>query len=227
MDFSRLKSIIKMAPNYNLINSNNLQMKNILLLLSLFLLPILTQGQSRSVKNFYHTFKKYEGARGIALPRVLVWMGRGIIKKAISDESPEGKVFMKFAKKFKSMKVLYMEDENIVSKEDLKNLMQGARRDRYEDIITVKSDGATISIMGQTKRKKLKNLMIIVSSEDEFVMLNARTNISSKDVNKLISELLEIEKVKKKFKEKEIEEPAEITPPPTKDKKKKKKPIRA
>ena len=201
-------------------------MKNVLLLIGLFCLPFLCQGQNRAIKNFYHKYKKQEGARNVMLPGFLIWMGSGIAKGIVKDENPEAKVFLRFAKKFKTMRVLVMEEDNMVSKEDLNKLIVGAKKGKYEEIISVREGGKNISIMARGKKEKLKNLLIIVSGESEFVMLNAKTNIRVKDINRLINDLMEIEKYREKIlREKEVQE--EVIPAPVEKKKKDKKPIRA
>ena len=53
-------------------------------------------------------------------------------------------------------------------------------------------------------------------------MMSMKTKIRTKDLNRLINDLMELEKVREKLKKKEEEEKA--TPPPTE---KKDKPIRA
>ena len=200
-------------------------MKYILLLVSLICLPMLMQGQNRAVKNFYHKYKKYDGSRGIMVPGFLIWLGSGVAKEVVKKENPEAKIFLRFVKKFKTMRVLVMEEENLVSKDDLQSLIVSAKKGKYEEIISVRENGTHISIMGRGKKDKLKNLLIVVSSEDEFVMLHAKTKIKVKDINRLIGELMELEKVQEKLRKEE--KPKEEIPPPPADKKKKDKPIRA
>ena len=206
--------------------SKNPVMKNILLLVSLMCLPLLMQGQKRAVKNFYHKYKKYEGSRGIMVPGFLIWLGSGVAKQVVkNDDNPEAEIFMKYVKKFKTMRVLVMEEENLVAKEDLKHLIVAAKKGKYEEIISVREGGTHISIMARGKKSKLKNLLILVSSEDEFVMLHAKTKIKVKHINQLLGELMELERVQEKLRKEE--KPQEALPPPPAEKKKKDKPIRA
>ncbi|HFC00422.1 MAG TPA: DUF4252 domain-containing protein [Phaeodactylibacter sp.] len=190
-------------------------MKNLLLFALILTLPFGVQSQNRSIKNFYHKYKKQENTRHFMLPGFLVWFGTGLANEMTTDE--ETKVLLKFAKKFKTMRMLTMEEENQVSSEDLQQLISGAKKSNYEELISVRENGQHIFIMGRGKKDKLKNLLILVSSEDSFVMINAKTKVKVKDLNRLINDLMTLEKVRKKLK---IETPQEITKPTEKKKKK-------
>ena len=50
------------------------------------------------------------------------------------------------------------------------------------------------------------------------MMMNMKTKIRTKDLNRLINDLMELEKVRDKLK---MEEEEEVIPPPTEEKKKK------
>ena len=191
-------------------------MKNILLLTFLISLPMCGQAQNRAVKNFYHKYKKYENTRNIVIPGFLIWFSTGIANEFIDTDKPEAKIALKFAKKFKKTRILVMEDDNHVTTEDYNKLIAGAKNNNYEELISVRDKGTTFHIMGRGKKDKLKNLLILVSEEDSFMMMNMKTKIRTKDLNRLINDLMELEKVRKKIKKDEEE-----VPPPTEEKKKK------
>lgn len=193
-------------------------MKNLLLIIFLCSFSISAQSQKRTIKNFYHQHKKEEGMRNFVIPGFLVWLGTGVANEIVDEE--EAKIFLKFAKKFKTMRFLAQEDGNSITQEEYNQLVAGAKKGNYEELISVKDKGKTFHIMGRGKKDKLKNLLILVSSEDTFVMMSMKTKIKVKDLNRLINDLMELERVREKIKKKE--EPEE-TPPPTE----KKKPVRA
>lgn len=199
-------------------------MKNLLLLIFLFTIPFAAQSQNRGIKNFYHKYKKTEGTHNFVLPGFLIWLSTGVANEIVDD--PEAKVALKFARKFKTMRLLTMEDGNNVTKEDYKNLVASAKKGNYEELISVKEKGTKIHIMGRGKKGKFKNLLVLVSEEDSFTMMNMKTNIKVKDINRLINDLMKLEKVRKKLK-KEKQEEAPIPPTEPTEKKKKTKPARA
>lgn len=199
-------------------------MKNLLLLIFLFQIPFVAQSQNRSIKNFYHKYKKTEGTRNAVIPGFLIWLATGIANESIGDE-PEAKIALKFAKKFKTMRFLVMEDENHVTQEDFQKLMSGAKKANYEELISVKRNGEYIQILGRGKNDKLKNLLVLVSAEDSFMMMSMKTKIKTKHLNRLINDLIKLDKVQKKIKKKEQEA---LPPPlPTEEKKEVKKKAKA
>jgi len=150
------------------------------------------------VKGFYHKYKKADNTTSFVLPGFLVWVGSSIAKGAVSE--PEAKIALRFAKKFKTMRFLVMEDGHQVSEDDYQQLVFSAKKKSYEELISVKNKGQTFHIFSKGKKDKLKRLLILVKSENEFVMMDMKTKIKSQDLNRLINDLMELEKVKEKIK---------------------------
>lgn len=195
-------------------------MRNLLPLIFLFSFSIPAISQNSCIKKFYHEHKKEEGIRNFMIPGFLIWFSTGIANEIVDGE--EAKTFLKFAKKFKTIRLLVQNDHNSISKVDYNQLIFDAKKGNYEELIYVKEKGKTFHIMGREKKDKLKNLLILVSSEDTFVMMSMKTKIKIKDLNSLINDLMKLEKVREKLKKKEEEERVSPSPIENKDK-----PIRA
>ncbi|MDG1434076.1 MAG: DUF4252 domain-containing protein [Saprospiraceae bacterium] len=195
-------------------------MRNLLPLIFLFSFSISAISQNSCIKKFYHEHKKEEGIRNFMIPGFLIWFSTGIANEIVDGE--EAKTFLKFAKKFKTIRLLVQNDHNSISKVDYNQLIFDAKKGNYEELISVKEKGKTFHIMGREKKDKLKNLLILVSSEDTFVMMSMKTKIKIKDLNSLINDLMKLEKVREKLKKKEEEERVSPSPIENKDK-----PIRA
>ncbi|MDC3219452.1 DUF4252 domain-containing protein [bacterium] len=195
-------------------------MRNLLPLIFLFSFSISAISQNSCIKKFYHEHKKEEGIRNFMIPGFLIWFSTGIANEIVDGE--EAKTFLKFAKKFKTIRLLVQNNHNSISKVDYNQLIFDAKKGNYEELISVKEKGKTFHIMGREKKDKLKNLLILVSSEDTFVMMSMKTKIKIKDLNSLINDLMKLEKVREKLKKKEEEERVSPSPIENKDK-----PIRA
>jgi hypothetical protein len=191
-------------------------MRNLLPLIFLFSFSIPAISQNSCIKKFYHEHKKEEGIRNFMIPGFLIWFSTGIANEIVDGE--EAKTFLKFAKKFKTIRLLVQNDHNSISKVDYNQLIFDAKKGNYEELISVKEKGKTFHIMGRGKKDKLKNLLILVSSEDTFLMMSMKTKIKIKDLNSLINDLMKLEKLKKK------EEDERVSPSPIENKDK---PIRA
>jgi hypothetical protein len=195
-------------------------MRNLLPLIFLFSFSIPAISQNSCIKKFYHEHKKEEGIRNFMIPGFLIWFSTGIANEIVDGE--EAKTFLKFAKKFKTIRLLVQNDHNSISKVDYNQLIFDAKKGNYEELISVKEKGKTFHIMGRGKKDKLKNLLILVSSEDTFLMMSMKTKIKIKDLNSLINDLMKLEKVREKLKKKEEDERVSPSPIENKDK-----PIRA
>lgn len=195
-------------------------MRNLLPLIFLFSFSISAISQNSCIKKFYHEHKKEEGIRNFMIPGFLIWFSTGIANEIVDGE--EAKTFLKFAKKFKTIRLLVQNDHNSISKVDYNQLIFDAKKGNYEELISVKEKGKTFHIMGRGKKDKLKNLLILVSSEDTFLMMSMKTKIKIKDLNSLINDLMKLEKVREKLKKKEEDERVSPSPIENKDK-----PIRA
>lgn len=195
-------------------------MRNLLPLIFLFSFSISAISQNSCIKKFYHEHKKEEGIRNFMIPGFLIWFSTGIANEIVDGE--EAKTFLKFAKKFKTIRLLVQNNHNSISKVDYNQLIFDAKKGNYEELIYVKEKGKTFHIMGREKKDKLKNLLILVSSEDTFVMMSMKTKIKIKDLNSLINDLMKLEKVREKLKKKEEDERVSPSPIENKDK-----PIRA
>lgn len=195
-------------------------MRNLLPLIFLFSFSIPAISQNSCIKKFYHEHKKEEGIRNFMIPGFLIWFSTGIANEIVDGE--EAKTFLKFAKKFKTIRLLVQNNHNSISKVDYNQLIFDAKKGNYEELIYVKEKGKTFHIMGREKKDKLKNLLILVSSEDTFLMMSMKTKIKIKDLNSLINDLMKLEKVREKLKKKEEEERVSPSPIENKDK-----PIRA
>lgn len=164
----------------------------------LLLIPFMVQAQYMTgVKGFYHKYKKSENATSFVLPGFLVWIGAGIARSAVDE--PEAKIALRFAKKFKTMRLLVMEDGHEVTEEDYLQLVYAAQKQNYEPMISFKEKGQNVQIFAKGKKDKLKRLLILVKSEDEFVLMDMKTKIRTKDLNRMVNDFMQLEKVRKKI----------------------------
>lgn len=125
-------------------------------------------------------------------------MGASIGKGQMDKEDKKAMAGLKLIKSVKSMKLLLMEDVNLVSEKDYNKLVSDVKRKgKMSEMITVREGSTRINIMVRDKRKKISRLMILVSEEDGFIMLSMKTKLKYKDLNKLLQEFMkDDEKIK-------------------------------
>ena len=150
----------------------------------LFCLPQMNFAQTKASKAFYKKYKKQENTVNFSIPGWVIDLGAGIAKMTL--ESKEEKATVKLLKKIQKVKFLVMEDENRVSKNDLKLLVNKLKKEQHEPLITIRDGQTSIHIMLREKEDKLENLTILIAEPDEFVYIGMKTKIKMKDINQLI-----------------------------------------
>jgi hypothetical protein len=163
-------------------------MKQYCLLSFIFLLPMIGFAQSKSINQFYHTYKRGENVRNITLPGIVMKLGAGIAKKHVDDEG--GKSAVKLLKKVKKLRLLVMEDQNLVSPRAYNNLIQGVKNDKFDELISVRSGGTNVNFFIRDNKDKIKKMLILVSEEDTFVMISAKTKLKYEQITELINQAI-------------------------------------
>ncbi len=143
--------------------------------MALFVLPLSGYSQ-KSIKSFYNKYKKFENVTSVKLQG---WVIKLAAKFA---DDPDAK---KVAKHISKLRVLTMEDGNLVTKEDYKSLIRSIRKDQFEDLIMVREGTTKINLYIKEKKDKITNALLIVNDVDEFVMISLEGKLRFKDLQEL------------------------------------------
>jgi hypothetical protein len=156
---------------------------------------------TKSISNFYHAHKREKGTVNFRIPGFLIWMGTGIAYESIKE--PETRAGMKIAKKIKGLRFMVNEDANTIPQEEVHALLANLRQDKFEDLLYVKDQETTFTLMIKEKKEKIKRIFLLVQEPDEFVLMEVKTSLKIKDIQKLIKSFqkeIKIEKPKEKIK---------------------------
>lgn len=138
---------------------------------------------------FYSKYKHTEGIQNIKVPGWLIWMGGGVARPFVKDK--EVKAGLKLARRVKKLRLLMAEDYNPIPFATVQEFVGNLRDNAYDDLIYVKEPGMTVTIMAKDKRERIKDLMILVHEEDEFVFFSAKTNIKHNELSEIIETFLQ------------------------------------
>ena len=159
-------------------------MKNILLALCLLAIPFSGFSQKKSIKKFYKQYKKGKDTHNFVIPGFLIRFATGLARDVV--ETDEEYEMLKLVRSIRQARILVSEDFNPVQKSDFNDLIEGVKNVSYNDLISVRTEGAKVHIMANEDGEKIKGLLILVSEEDTFMMLHLKTKLKYKDLNRLI-----------------------------------------
>lgn len=159
-------------------------MKTLLLIISITLFGITTLEAQQPAADFYRQHKRDEGVRNFKIPGWLMWFGSGIAYDMVKDEGAQAA--LKLARKVKKMRLMVVENENPIPTAAVQNFVSESRRGGYSDLIYVRDGATEVNIMGRIKKDKFKDLVFMVSEEDEFIFFHMKSNIKMKDLNEML-----------------------------------------
>ncbi len=169
-------------------------MKKLILFCLLAWLPFALSAQS-SVRKFCKKYKKTEDAVSLVVPGFVMGMGASFARKEVDQNNKKAMMGFEFAKQIKSLRMLVVEDANPVSKEDYNALIEKLqKKNKFDELITVREGNTKVNMFIRDKRKHISNLMIVVSEEDEFVLISLKTKFKYKDLKKFVRLLLQDDK---------------------------------
>ena len=155
-------------------------MKHLIILISLFVLPTLVFSQSKAIKQFYNKYKDLESVTDIKLNG---WVLK--LASTFTDEEDAEKIL----KKITQLRVLVMEEGNLVTKEEYKSLVKSVKKDQFAELFKVKEEGQNIEFMIREEKDLITDVLILVNGEDQFVLLSLEGKLKFSDLNDLNIEI--------------------------------------
>ena len=163
-------------------------MKNLLAIAMLLCLPALLSAQTHSINKFYNKYKHTEETMNFTIPGWIIRLGSSIAKNHVDE--PQEKAALKLAKKIRKIKLLVMEDQNTVKPKDIQRLVDEVKaKDHFEELIYVRDGDTRVNMLIRNSSDMIENMLILVSEEDEFVMVSMKTRLRFDDLNEFLKSL--------------------------------------
>ena len=150
-------------------------MKKIILAIAILAIPFLATSQHESIEKFYDKYVKNEKVTDISLNGWIL----SLASKMTEEDGTE------ILQKITKLRIMVAEDKNIVTKTDIKQLMKDVRKNKFEDLITVRDEGTRVNFMIREEGKNITNVLVIVHGDDEFILLSLEGNLNWEDLNEL------------------------------------------
>ncbi len=154
-------------------------MKNLFILLSI----VLISSCSRSpVHSFIDEYNQENHTMSMTIPGWLVRGGTSAAFKDLGDESDQAGLKL-IAKSLGKVRVLVAK-EGVVPTKAIKDLIISAKGNKYEEYVTVRDNGKIVNVMVKQDKDIVKNLLVLASSDDEFVIAHIDSNLSMDQLQK-------------------------------------------
>lgn len=156
-------------------------MKKIIILPLFVLFLFASCTMQKNVNNFYNKYQGTENTMSFKAPLFLASL--------MLDNDAE---IAAFRNKIKSVKVLTMSDlseiENTGVQSEVKNALL---KDGFENWLNLNREGNVINVSAQNRGKSLKNLVVSLQGDDNLIFINAKTNLSERELTRFITKVLD------------------------------------
>ncbi|MCP4441980.1 MAG: DUF4252 domain-containing protein [Aureispira sp.] len=146
-------------------------------------------GQTAKLNKFYAKYKARPNTTNIALPGWIVRFGAGIA----AGKAEEIRTFKPLLKGLRGMRILVSEGENYSSTTEVKAVVQDAKKHHFKDLVFVRDGSTRVNLMFRDKQRKqkaiVKNVLVLVSEEDELVMVSFKGRWKMKTLNKMMQQV--------------------------------------
>jgi len=139
-------------------------MKTIYYLLLVALIPLISCSTNRGVTAAFSEYAHEEGVTSVTVPGWVIRLGA-----RFGDMEAEEKALLRSVKK---VRVLAIEDQNLNDeanfyKEFYKKINYSGR---FEELVHVRDDGDDIHILGLSKKDELRELIVLVSGDENVIV---------------------------------------------------------
>jgi hypothetical protein len=151
-------------------------MRTIIILAFACLTAFTSQAQNPLLEGFYHKYTQFDNVTDVKL--------QGWLLKLASNHS-EDEGAEKLLEKITQLRVLVMEEGNLVTPRDYKNLLNGIRTSSFEELFKVKNTDEDVALYIREEGTNITDVLVLVNGKDNFVLLSLEGLFKFSDLNDL------------------------------------------
>lgn len=138
-------------------------------------------GQSKTIEDFHSKYKDDRDAKVVSLNGGLFKLIASIADVEESDE--DVKTIARIADNITSMDILSipMYESGFDSK-SIDDMRSQLHKEKYEELMTVKEGSDRIYFMTQGTGSQVKNMLVLIREEEEFMVMNINGSLDMKDL---------------------------------------------
>lgn len=142
----------------------------------LALLPAMASGQSKYITQFYNHYKAQEEVTNLNL--------RGFVL-SLASTFTDDKDAKKILRKVSHLRLLMMEDENLVSPQQYTSLIRGIKSDHFEELMMLREENQRIEFFLREEGETITDVLMLLHGDGEFLMLSLEGALKFSDLNNL------------------------------------------
>jgi len=132
--------------------------------------------QRAPIRSFYQKYKGMENTENIQLSG---WVLK--LAATFSQEEEAGNLLRHISR----LRVLTMDDGNIVPRSEFNQLLKQVRKDKFEDLMHIREDGEDVQILIREDKDRITDVLLLVHGKDSFTMLSLEGALRFKDLKDL------------------------------------------
>jgi hypothetical protein len=151
------------------------------LLVILFLAPALSWAQSRSIDAFIKQYQDKEDVSVVSIEGTLFNLIASIADEESSDEEMQAikRVFANI-ENLKIVSVPYRSAE--FNKEKFSEFRSDLRKDKYEELMTMRDDDKNMTFMSQGDNSELSNIVVLIDEGNKLTVLSVIGTVDVRDL---------------------------------------------
>lgn len=130
----------------------------------------------------------------INVPRILV---KAVILSKIKSLKKEDPIAAAALKKIKSIKIMTISgtEKSNLEKSNLYNSFNSyLSTNNFQELISLQHDRSDITINTKSVNSRIKNVLLGIKDDDDYVFVDLKTNFNMDEINKLITHYEEVER---------------------------------
>ena len=146
----------------------------------LMALPFLSQAQSKAVNQFFNKYKNEESAIKISVPEWLVKASSNMVHYTPAKDAMQ---------KAKKIKILLLDDGEIIKTRHIRKLERRMERERFKDIISVRHNKLNIQLLGKMINGNSSQLVFKAIGNDSAFLISLEGNFKQTDINEIMNKI--------------------------------------
>ena len=154
-------------------------MKNMIIAACLLLAPLMSfsQQSNPAIQSFYDKYSEIDNVSDIELS--------GGLLKFISSYASDESGIKDPIEKVSYLRILVMNDGNIVKPADLSNLLRSVKADAFEDLMQIRDGKTKVDVLIKESKGVISNALLVVNDDEDFVLISLEGSLSLKDLESL------------------------------------------